>query len=401
VPDPASVRFRGPLLTYRDGFWTWLLERGYSPLTGMNLLRLAAHVSRWLEDGACAPSEFTSERIAEFVQHRQQQGYTGYLTPRAFRPMLGYLRGLGAVPLASLPAVDDTPVGRLLGRYESHLVQQRGIRPRTVNQYLRYVRRLLSGRGDADASTLTAAEIVSFVLSESRRKDGSYSRPPATAIRSLLRFLEHSGDIDAHLSGCVPAVAQWRLTSLPSILEPAQVQAMHAACDQTTTLGRRDRAILHLLVRLGLRAGEVGAMLLDDIDWRAGEILVHGKGGRESRMPLPRDVGQALAAYLRKDRPSSDDRSVFLGVRAPFRRLGAGGVVSTAARAVRRIGVKSGGAHLLRHTAASQLLRSGASLAEVGHVLRHRHIDTTAIYAKVDDASLRPLARPWPERRTQ
>lgn len=398
MPDPTTVRFRGPLLAYRAGFWTQLLEQGYSPLTGMNLLRLAAHLSRWLEEQEIVPRELTSERVEDYAAHRCKAGYTGYRTPRALQPLLGYLRELNVVPSASAPPVDTSPIGRLLNSYERYLVEERGIGSIGVRSRIDVARRLLNGRTNADLSDLTAHEVVSFVLGECRRDDGGYSRGPATATRSLLRFLELRDEVSPHLGGCVPAMAQWRLASLPKILEPAQVQDVLAACDDDRdgSIACRDGAIVRLLVRLGLRAGEVASLLLDDIDWRAGEVLVRGKGKRTSRMPVPRDVGQALATYLRHHRPSSKTRNVFLGVRAPFRPLTSGGIVHVAARALRSSGISSGGAHLLRHTAASQLLRSGASLAEVGHVLRHRHLDTTAIYAKVDDASLRELARPWP-----
>lgn len=396
MPDPASVRFRGPLVPYWEGFWTWLLVRGYSPLTGMNLLRLAAHVSRWLEGESLDLDGFTPERVIEFAACRRELGHTAYHTPRALQPLLCYLRELGVAPPPSVPPVDETPSGRLLLDYSTYLVEVRGIQCGRAKSYVHFAQRLLAGRPPTELSTLSADEVVSFVLSQVRRKDGGFWREPATAIRSLLSFLTSRNLIRAELANCVPAVAQWRLAGLPQALEPHEVQAVLSAYAPNSAQGRRDGAIVSLLVRLGLRAGEAASLRLDDIDWRGGEILVRGKGGREDRMPLPLDVGERLAVYLTQGRPASSHRHVFLGILAPFTPLGAHGVVGVATQALRRAGVKTGGAHRLRHTAATQLLRGGASLAEVAHVLRHRHLATTAIYAKVDDASLRALVRPWP-----
>jgi site-specific recombinase XerD len=212
-----------------------------------------------------------------------------------------------------------------------------------------------------------------------------------------LRFLHVRGHLPHDLAGCVPAVAGWRLAWLPRALEQNQVDCLLKRGKQRSALGRRDAAIVRLLVRLGLRAGDVAALELDDIDWRAGELIVRGKGRRESRLPLPHDVGREIAEYLHRGRPSAVTRKLFLRSRAPYRGLMSSGVVSAAVRVLRQAGITAGGAHLLRHTAATQMLRHGASLSEIGHVLRHRHVDTTAIYAKVDHAALRALAQPWPE----
>ena len=193
----------------------------------------------------------------------------------------------------------------------------------------------------------------------------------------------------------MPAVAGWRLASIPKGIEPAQVEQIFASCDSQTLVGCRDRAVLHLLVRLALRCCEVARLHLEDIDWRAGELVVRGKGSHGSRLPLPHDVGEALVAYLRC-RPRVAFRAVFLSVHAPYRPISSEAISSLAAHRMRAAGVTTGGAHRLRHTAATEMLRHGASLAEVGHVLRHRHVDTTAIYAKVDHANLRMVVRPWP-----
>jgi site-specific recombinase XerD len=371
------------------------MRQGYAPYSGRNLLLVAAHVSRWLEDEALAPSELSVERVGEFAAHRQSQGYTRFRTARAVQPLLAYLRGIGIVPAPTQPVVVETSIDRLLREYAEYLVTERGLVATTIRGYVDFARRFIAAQRRLDWKRLTADQITAFVLRDSRQMSVGYCKLRVTSLRSFLRFLHVRGVIRHDLAASVPAVAGWRLAWLPKSLEPDQVDRLLRVCDPGSALGRRDAAIVRLLVRLGLRAGEVAVLRLDDIDWRAGEVVIHGKGRHESRLPLPRDVGRALVAYLRRGRPSSTSRQVFLGDRAPFRPLKACGVIAAARRAMRLAGVIAGGAHLLRHTAATQMLRNGASLDEVGHVLRHRHIDTTAIYAKVDHAALRTLARPW------
>jgi site-specific recombinase XerD len=394
--DPHSVRFRGPLVPHVDGFWWELMRQGYSPLSGGNLLRLAGHVSRWLEDSSLGASDLSVERVAEFVTHRRDEGYTQFLTPRALEPLLGYLRGIGVAPQLRPPRIPDTPVNRLLKDYEQYLAQERGLNSSTIRAYADFANRFVAERGSLDWRRLRAAEVTEFVLRDSRQMTVGYCKNTVTSLRSLLRFLHVRGSITCDLSLCVPAVAGWRLAWLPKALESDQVDRLLRSCDSRSAIGRRDGAIVRLLVRLGLRAFEAAGLRLDDIDWRAGEIVVRGKGRREGRLPLPRDVGRALVAYLRHDRPRTDVRQVFLRSRAPYRALSTGGVLGAVRGALRRAGVLAGGAHLLRHTVATEMLRRGASLPEIGWVLRHRHIDTTAIYAKVDHAALRMLAQPWP-----
>lgn len=394
--DPSSVRIRGPLVPHVDGFWSELMRHEYSPLSGGNLLRVAAHVSRWLEDSGLRPSDLSVERVGKFFAHRREEGYTQFRTPRALEPLLGYLRGIGVVPQPCPPRIPDTPLNRLLQEYDQYLAQERALHSSTIRAYVDFANRFVAERGSLDWRRLTAAEVTEFVLRDSRQMTVGYCKNTVTSLRSLLRFLHVRGSITRDLSLCVPAVAGWRLAWLPKALESDQVDRLLGSCDSKSAIGRRDGAIVRLLVRLGLRAGEAAGLLLDDIDWRAGEIVVRGKGRREGRLPLPGDVGRALVAYLRRGRPRTGVRRVFLRSRAPYRALSTSGVLNAVRGALRRAGVPTGGAHLLRHTAATQMLRRGASLPEIGQVLRHRHIDTTAIYAKVDHAALRMLAQPWP-----
>jgi site-specific recombinase XerD len=298
------------------------------------------------------------------------------------------------------PVAVTSPIDRLVNEYTDYLARERGLAASTIRGYGDFARRFVAGRPAGIRlkwDKLKPADITDFVLREARRWSVGQVKHEVTALRSLLRYLHVEGRLASDLASCVPAVAGWRMTGLPKGLEPEQVRRVVRACDTASGIGRRDSVIVRLLLRLGLRAGEVAALTLDDVDWRAGEITLRGKGRRESRLPLPRDVGRALADYLRQDRPrTSSSRRVFFCSRAPCTPLTTGGLIGAVRRVLRRAGI-SGGAHLLRHTAATQMLRHGASLPEIGHVLRHRHLDTTAIYAKVDFAALRTVAQPWPE----
>jgi site-specific recombinase XerD len=246
-------------------------------------------------------------------------------------------------------------------------------------------------------SQLSAADLTAFVVACCPHQARRTAQLSVTALRSLLGFLHLEGAIERPLAGAVPSVASWRLSTLPKGLEPAEVRRLLASCDGDTATGCRDLAILTLLARLGLRRGEVARLKLDDIDWRAGEIVVRGKGRRDERLPLPSDVGEALAAYLRRGRHTSTEcRSVFIRVKAPHRALTSAGVGQVVFAAAERAGLRRIYAHCLRHTAATELLRCGASLTEVGQLLRHRQAGSTAIYAKVNREALRTIARPWP-----
>jgi integrase/recombinase XerD len=395
--DPRSVRFSGPLCPCVPDYWQELVRLGYAPLSAANLLRVAAHFSRWLEAQSFGIGDITDERIAAFLKHRRRVGHTQFLSRRALQPLLRLLRAVGQVPLPP-PKASTSAVDRLIEDYAAYLARVRGLAPSTIRWYGDFARRFIAERpigARLKWKHLKPAEITGFVLREARRCSVGQVKNSVSALRSLLRYLHVDGRLPRNLADCVPAVAGWRLTGLPKGLEPDQVQRVLEACDLRSAVGRRDAAIVRLLVRLGLRAGDVAALTLDDLDWRAGEVVLRGKGRRESRLPLPRDVGDALVDYLRRGRPSTSSRRVFIGSLAPYMPLSSGGVVQAVCCAMRRAGM-TGGAHRLRHTAATQMLRSGASLPEIGHVLRHRHIDTTAIYAKVDFAALRTLVQPWP-----
>jgi len=252
-----------------------------------------------------------------------------------------------------------------------------------------------SPAGGLDLCRLDGATVKRYVLESSRGSNVERTRATLTGLRSFLRFLHLRGDIATDLRGAVPKIAGWRMASLPKYLAPEQVKAIVESCDRRCTLGRRDYAVLLLLARMGLRAKEVAALSLDDVDWSEGILLIRGKAGREDRMPLLAEVGSALASYLQRRRKTSC-RSMFLRHRAPYTPLGTSAILCIVRRACERAQLPPVGAHRLRHSAATTMLRRGATLEEISQVLRHRHHATTAIYAKVDHCRLRELAQKWP-----
>jgi site-specific recombinase XerD len=391
------------LAPYAPGFEAVLVERGYGP-SSVRLRRwLFDHLSRWLEEEGLAVGELAPERVERFLAVRRSKGYKTWVSPRSMRLPMEYLRSVGAVPAAET-GMSPGPDGELLAAYRRYLVEERGLAAATVEQYEHVARVFLlewSGPAGLDLERLCAAEVMSFLRRECATDRCSIARAKyvVAGLRSLLRYLHVAGVTATALAPGLPGVAGRNASSLPRGLAPAQVAGLLASCDRRRGVGRRDYAILTLLVRLGLRAGEVAALQLDDLDWHRGEITIRGKGNRHERLPLPADVGQALAAYLRRGRPRDQhraSRSVFLRVKAPWGGLAASAVEAVVHDACIRAGLPLVGAHRLRHTTATQMLGQGASLPEVAQVLRHRSLATTAIYAKVDRKTLRPLARPWP-----
>ena len=398
LTSPSWARVDGPLAPYADGFRAELERLGYTPLTAATHVRLMAHLSRWLaREGVEAPGLTPAVADAYFAE-RRAAGYTGYVTGRALRPLAAYLQRLGVIP-PPVPAVAASPAERLLARYREYLLVERGLAGTTAELNVRLVRPFLAGRvRETDTGVglehLTAGEVAAFVVTQSQQRPKSVKRM-VTALRSLFGFLRLESLIDQPVT--VPSPAGWTQAGLPKALDGDQVAALLACCDPLTRTGRRDLAILTLLARLGLRAGEVAALRLDDIDWRRGEITVRGKGNRHDRLPLPVDVGQRIVAYLRDGRPeAAQGRTVFVRAQAPYRALTSNAVTTVVACAGRRAGLGLIGAHQLRHSAATAMLRCGGSLTEIGQTLRHDRPLTTAIYAKVDIGALRQLAQPWP-----
>ncbi len=400
--DPSRVRVPGPLESYAEDFRGELAGRGYSPDAAAVQLQLMGHLSRWLAGQGLDPTGLTPAVVDAYLAERRSLGCASHWTPRALAPLLGFLQRREVAP-ASVASGPAGPVEALLGRYARWLAAERGLAETTIRRNVELVRPFVAGwerAGRVELEHLRAADVTAFVVTRCQNARGGTAPRMVTALRSLLRFLHVDGLIDQPLATVVPSVAGWKLTGLPTALQADQVAALLASCDQVTVVGRRDLAILTVLVRLGLRAGEAAALRLDDIDWRRGEITIHGKGNRHDRLPLPADVGQVIVAWLGAGRPATTaaggGREVFMRVRAPHEALTRGAVTQVVARAAQRAGLGPIYAHRLRHTAATGMLRAGGSLPEIGQVLRHRHALTTAIYAKVDIDALRPLARPWP-----
>jgi integrase/recombinase XerD len=393
-----GVRIIGPLAPHADGFRSWLSGKWYTTLTAAEQLRLMAHVSRWMASQKLDCAALTDEVAAEFIRARRRAGYRNRRSPKTLMPLLTYLRSIGVVsePVA---AVASTPAARLLQDYRRYLLDDRHLVVGTVEGYEQLAQLFLdycSQRGVSDLAAVTAEHISGFILNEGERRRSGSAKHAVTPLRSLMRYCQLCGLTTSDLAMAVPVAAHRRAAALPRPLTPNEVTRLLASCDRRTAMGRRDYAMLLMLSRLGLRAGELAALLLDDVDWRCGEIDIPGKGGRRERLPLPDDVGQALVGYLRRGRPSTCDRSLFVRFCAPRTGLDSSGVTRMVHAAGARAGVSVTGAHQLRHTAAAQLLNAGAPLSEISQLLRHRRPATTAIYAKVDFAALRPLARQWP-----
>jgi integrase/recombinase XerD len=390
----------GPLALYAPGFGEELSRQGFTTLSAGVQLKLLASVSRWLEREGLGVGDLSPERLERFVEDRRGQGYTRWRSSRAAAPLLGYLAGMGVLPASEDAPI--TPVDELVERFRHHLIAERGLVQGTVDNYVRIARRFVSSIGHdgqhelLDPGQLTADDVIQFVLGECARRGAAAARNQTQGLRSLLRFWYLEGTTAVPLAEAVPTVAGWRGGGLPRGLDAAQAELLRRSCDRRTAVGRRDYAVITLLVRLGLRAAEVAAMRLDDVDWRRGEIVVRGKGRRLDRLPLPVDVGDALAGYLRRGRPRTSSRALFVRARAPLRGLTNVAVNGIVGRACARAGLPPVGPHRLRHTAASEMLRAGGSLPEIAQVLRHRSQATTALYAKVDHRALRALAERWP-----
>jgi integrase/recombinase XerD len=398
MSDPSRVRVVGPLERHAAGFVAELVEAGYRPRSAAVQLRLLAHLSRWVRQEGLDPGELGEPQLERF-RREHLAGVVGLRGAGGLVPLLGYLRARGVIPPAEPPIRSIAEL--LLERYRGYLLVERGLTAETARGYVDLVRPFVCSRvrdgGELDLAGLTPGDVLGFVLAECRQRPRRSAKMLVTALRSLLRFLHVEGMIGRPLAQVVPSVAFWRLQGLPRGLDAGQVRALLESCDSGTAHGRRDLAILLLCVRLGMRRGEVARLRLDDVDWRAGELVVQGKGQRVERLPLPSDVGEALVGYLRDGRPDgAQTRAVFMRVRAPRGPMTPMGITQVVVSAGRRAGLGEVTAHRLRHTAASELLRRGAPLREIGQLLRHRTELTTTIYAKIDRDRLRELARPWP-----
>lgn len=388
---------KGPLAAVAEGFEAELKRLGYKRGAMASQLELLADLSRWLEEARLAPGELTDEGLLTFVGTRRREGRTRFVSLMGLATLLGYLRQAGVVPEpARLAPVGPTET--LLERYWRFLVEVRGLAEAVVEQYETGARLFVgfAAQRGVELTEVSAVEVSAFVVGHCARPVKFAPPEMATILRSFLRFLYLEGTTRSPLAQAVPAVASWSASALPKVLPPGAASLLLRSCDRRTARGRRDYAILVLLSRLGLRAREVAAMRLEDFDWRAGEVVIHGKGRRDERLPVPTDVGEAVVDYLGRGRPESDCPAVFLRTLAPVVGLQRQAVSYVVYAACDRTGIPRTSAHRLRHTVATDLLRSGSSLTEIGQLLRHRSVSTTALYAKVDHEALAMLARPWP-----
>lgn len=376
----------GPLGPYVDEYAARLVEQGLCRSTGKRTLLLIA---------------LNEATLQQYRRFRARTRPLGFGDPIALRRFLGSMRELDIC--VTPPPAPLGPCARVQADFNRYLSQEIGLSARTLEHYAGLLDQFLREQVEPDGphwSRLTSAEVVGFFRRCARRRSPQYLQRLRTAMRSFLRYLQYRGEIHTDLSGCIPRVTRWRLANLPKYLSPTQVQRILDGCDRDTAVGKRDYAILLLLARLGLRATEVVTLGLDDIDWTAGQLRLQGKGAQQAVMPLPGEVSRAIADYLQHGRPRSQSRRVFLRRNAPLIGFAKSGCISAVVRmAFERAGVDapSKGAHVLRHTLATQMLRNGASLRQIGHLLRHRRSDTTLIYAKVDLPTLRSMALPWPE----
>jgi site-specific recombinase XerD len=401
--DPKIIQrmHDGPLGAYIDAYAALLQSQGYTGQSARNQIRLVADLSRWLQGQGLAAKDLNPQRTHRYLSYRKRLLRPHRGDASALVKLLGLLRQTGVIN-------DQTPPKALGARqrteenFKRYLSEERGLSSATLVNYLPFVRQFLVGRfgaGRIHLAHLHAGDITGFVQRHAHELSPGSAKLMVTALRAFLRYLRYRGDIATDLAACVPGVPNWSFSTLPKSLLPGQVERILEHCDQRTPSGRRDYAILLLLARLGLRAGEVVALTLDDIDWEQSRITLRGKGGRWAQLPLPAEVGEALACYLKQGRPRCASRRVFIRQRAP--QVGFANsiaVCSLVERALVRAKIDSPrkGAHLFRHTLATEMLRQGASLSEIGQLLRHQHPNTTTIYAKVDLAALRSLALPWP-----
>jgi site-specific recombinase XerD len=392
------INGEGPLVPFANGLRHELQRRGYTSSGVKRHLIVMGQLNRWLMRHGRSVSDLSLTLASQFLTHRRAKRRRRVPTLRTLEPLFAYLRDQRLFPQEV--SVEPTAVDELMARYREHLRRDRELSPTTVLRYQRMATRFLTHRahehGTTDIEGLSARDVTAHLLECSSRMVVTSVKREAADLRALLRFLHLKGYVTTDLAAAMPPVAGWRDTTLPPSLSHTQVGRLLDSCDRSTATGRRDFAILSLLARLGLRAGEVAALQLDDLAWRAGEITVRGKARREERLPLPVDVGEAIVPYLRDPRPPCEGRHLFLTRYPPFRGIAPATITSIVQRACQRAGLPPVGAHRLRHALAGEMLRQGGNLIEIGQVLRHRDVATTLLYAKVDLAALRTVAQPWP-----
>jgi integrase/recombinase XerD len=376
-----------------------LFSQGYTRLSIRVRVRALARFGCWLKKRRIAVQDLTMEHARSYLD---LYGTVKNGDGKMLQMLLELLTRNGLLHQPIQPFTDESDITSIVRKFLDYLRQQRGLAPGTIKSHRIYTGKFLDYRfsdGQVDLLKIEAKDIIAFIRKEAARRTPMSARHVSSILRSFATYLFSAGIIDRDLSRSVPTVRCYSLSGIPKALTRKQVTRVLAGCDRRTAAGRRDFAILLLLVRLGLRAGDVAALRLQDIDWTAGTLIVSGKSAKECKLPLPHDAGHAIATYLRKDRPSVKSNRVFLRITAPHRGFeGSRTVCEIVKRALARIdaGFRSKGAHQFRHTLATQMLANGASLLDIGSVLRHENPETTFLYTKVDFKALRPIAKPWP-----
>ena len=399
----SRARLRAtPCSPYLDDYCDWLAARRYTPATITLYLFGIVPLGRWMATNDIAVSEFDREALAVFRRERAALGQlrhrdgvkikSAFLGARRFQEFL-----VATANVRDLAVIAPSP-SVLLSGFEHWMSVHRGVRPITLLNHSFYVQEFITALGE-EPGCYDASSVRRFLLARAARTGVSGAKSATTAVRMFLRYLVANGLCGSSLPDALPKVADRRLAPLPRYISDEDVQRLIVSCELCALTARRDRAILLLLARLALRAGDVAGLERSDLDWREGRIRVSGKNRREFWLPLTQELGDAIAEYVRHERPVSDEPRLFLKCIAPAGPLESSVISTIVRRAIDRVGLvtPSKGAHLLRHSAATSMLRSGATLAQIGSVLRHAHIDTTAIYAKTDHALLASVATPWPE----
>lgn len=402
-PNPIILQRlqTGPLGRHIDAFVKHLSNEGYAVWTIKYSMRLLADFSTWMQQQPVVITDLAEQLVNTFFQQRYQT-LRPHRDDRAILvKLLTYLRVTGII-VEPIKVVNNPAIDNMLQEFQQHLIDQRNLAPITIQTYLGTVEHFLMhyyATKPVKLNTLSVPEITGYMLQQAHHYSAAHTQLIASGLRNFFRFLLQQGVIKTNFAQCVLAPARRQLSTLPKFMKADDVERLLQSVDQETPTGRRNFAILQLLARLGLRSGEVALLTLDDINWNEGAITVGGKGGHKDQLPLPHEVGQAIANYLCDGRPNCSTRRVFVRLRAPLRGFFNGAAVGTIVyRALNRAGLHPAlkGAHLLRHSLATRLLREGASLTEIGELLRHRNLYTTQIYAKVDEIALRRLAPPWP-----
>ena len=394
----------GPLAPYFEPYAESLADQGYSQVSYWKKTFLISEFSRWLRRKGVSVGEIATAHEEAFLRHRARRRCLKGGDRIALSKVTGWLQEKGIIEGRATAPVETSAVERVLQEYRSHLREDRGLTPATIEVYAGYVRRFLtdiSGEGELHLASVHAGQIVDYIRRKAPQdRTFASAKDIVTALRSFFRFARYRDYVHTDLAAAVPSVAGWSMASIPRAMPADCVRVLlNASKEWRTPAGLRNRAILLLLARLGLRAGEIVRLELGDIDWSEGCLSVHGKGRVERPLPLPHEVGQAIAAYLERGRPEASCRRVFLRSRAPFDGLrSSSDIGQVVRRAIGRAGIElaSTGSHQLRHALAVDMLRQGAPLTDIGQVLRHRSPDATRRYAKVDLKALREVALPWP-----